>query len=280
MFSDIKLLYLTQDSGYTPSCFTGRFLRKCLYFTTSKAKIENKSMKLERDSTHHYSICSLGTIPLKKHWRKSEKGSILWISAPKWRAKLQRQLKCLTLNKPEEGHGCVRALLLPWNALGIALMTIPLYCLCSATSCLTINNFKRSKPSTKQLSVAPTVIFWSPSRQRPRAGPAPPRAARAGDHRAMGEAAPFPGSCSTTYRQKAFISREYLGMAEQYPAPAASCVLPLPLPGALRERQGWRRFASLWFNPERKFEKPKKVNESECLALNHEDQRPRKPSFA
>lgn len=71
--------------------------------------------------------------------------------------------------------------------------------------------------------MAPTVIFWSPSRQRPRAGPAPPRAARAGDHRAMGEAALFPGSCSTTYRQKAFISREYLGMAEQYPAPAASC---------------------------------------------------------
>lgn len=42
MFSDTKLLYLTQDSGYTPSCFTGWFLGKYLYFNIYKAKIENR----------------------------------------------------------------------------------------------------------------------------------------------------------------------------------------------------------------------------------------------
>lgn len=46
MFSDIKLLYLTQDSCYTPSCFTGGFLRKCLYFSISKTKIGNNKYEI------------------------------------------------------------------------------------------------------------------------------------------------------------------------------------------------------------------------------------------
>lgn len=196
MFSDIKLLYLTQDSGYTPSCFTGWFLGKCLYFTTSKLKLKTKNMKLEKDSSHHYCICSLVTIPPKKHWEKRGKRSILWM---KW-VKLQRQLKCLTLNKREERHGCVTILLLPWKALGITLLTIPLPCFCFATLYLTRNNFKRSQAQHQTAEWGSYHNFleslkaepWAGRcQQRPRAGPTPPREKRAGDHGAMAKAALF-----------------------------------------------------------------------------------------
>lgn len=219
----------------------------------------------------------------------SGKGSILWISGPKWWAELQRQLKCLTLNKPEETRGCVTALLLPWKALGITLVTIPLSCFSFVTLYLTINNFKKSKAQHRTaecgshhnfLASLKAETWKGRCQQRPRAGPTPPRETQAGDHRARGRASLFPGSCSTTYGQKDCISLEYLGMAEPPTLPCSRSIALLPLPGALREQQGWRLRASLWFNPERNLEKPKKVNGSERLALNHQDQRPRKMSFA
>lgn len=73
MFSDIKLLYLTQDSGYTPSCFTGWFLGKCLCFNISKAKIGNKKYEIGKGYYAPLLYLFLGHYALKKALRKEWK---------------------------------------------------------------------------------------------------------------------------------------------------------------------------------------------------------------
>lgn len=191
MFSDINLLYIwllyqTQSSGSIPSCFTGWFFRK----------IRKREIKSEWDNTDDYQVCSSVTIPPKALRKRAKRGSLIWVSALTRWAKLQGWVESLALNKPEERHRCSAALLLPWQAVGIALTIIPLRCFCFTTLHLTANNVKRSKAQHQPAErcsyrhIFESLKTETPKRtrlRRPRAGSPSPGETLSGDHKAMGK---------------------------------------------------------------------------------------------
>lgn len=169
-------------------------------------------------------------------------------------------------------------------------MTLPFSCFCFATLYLTINNFQRSKSQhqTAECGSYHNLFLESLKAERPGKGDAnraqglflPHRGKRrAGDHKAMAKAALF----SRLMQHHLWTKRLHFsgvlfgdGRASQPHSLSIAC--------AARSARGAAGLEALCipFDLIQKeiSRKPKKVNERERLALNCEDQRPRKPSFA
>lgn len=103
------------------------------------------NIKLEWDNANHYWICSSVTIP-KKALRKGVKKGLTFLNVcAEMMGKAAQRTEMPDPKQTRGRHCCAAALLLPWKAVGIALMVIPLHCFCFTTLYLTANTIKRSK---------------------------------------------------------------------------------------------------------------------------------------
>lgn len=138
MFSDIKLLciwllYLTQPSDFTPSCFWWWSLRQYPSFIVL-CPFQGQNQKMMSKSVQ------MSEMPNPKQTQGRNTATPLQPALP-----------------------------LPWKALNTAIITTPLHCFCFYS--LAFNHTSRClKPSTKLLSTVPTTqMFYS--LLRPQQGP-------------------------------------------------------------------------------------------------------------